>query len=158
VKHIAVNKNNEKYFDKNKLQATIKNAIRMLDNVIDLNFYPPSLTDFSLPNEKNKISKANYSNLLHRPIGLGMMGLQDLFFELDLPFLSKEAFALNDEISELFSYCAIKSSNELAKVRGKYSTFDGSKWSLGIFPHDTIELLARSRNREIKVENKETLD
>lgn len=134
---------NEK-LDNDLLQKTIKSAIRMLDNVIDLNFYP--------------IQEASNSNMRHRPIGLGMMGFQDALFKLDIPFDSQEAIEFADATGEKILYHAVSSSSDLAFERGAYSSYKGSKWDRGIFPFDTIELLEQERGVAIEVSRKSSLD
>ncbi|HIC77353.1 MAG TPA: ribonucleoside-diphosphate reductase subunit alpha [Candidatus Dadabacteria bacterium] len=123
--------------DRELLQKTVKTAIRMLDNVIDLNFYPTI--------------EARNSNLKHRPIGLGIMGLQDVFFKLNLPFESPKALNFSDQLLEFISYNAILTSSELAKERGSYESFNGSKWDRGIFPLDTLSLLEKERKANIEI-------
>jgi ribonucleoside-diphosphate reductase alpha chain len=123
--------------DEALLAETITTAIRMLDNVIDLNFYP---TD-----------EAKNANIRHRAIGVGMMGFQDALFKLDIPFGSQRAIEFADTIAEMYSYYAILASSQLAKERGPYSTFKGSKWDRGIFPLDTIELLEQERGSRVEV-------
>jgi ribonucleoside-diphosphate reductase alpha chain len=113
-----------------RMKYTIKMAVRMLDNVIDLNFYPTV--------------ESQHANLRHRPIGLGIMGIQDALYMLNLPFDSEAAVKFSDELQELISYHAILSSSELAKEKGAYQTFKGSKWDRGIFPVDTLALLEKS--------------
>lgn len=113
------------------LETTAKLAMRMLDNVIDVGFYP--------------IPEAQHSNLKHRPVGLGIMGLQDVFFEMNLNFDSIEAVDFSDQLMEFVSWHAIMSSAELAKEKGAYASFKGSKWDRGIFPVDTIALLEEER-------------
>jgi len=110
---------------------TIRTAMRMLDNVIDINFYPTI--------------EARNSNLKHRPVGLGLMGFQDALYKLRLPYASEAAVEFADRSMELISYHALLASAELAKERGAYSTFKGSKWDQGLLPLDTIELLAQER-------------
>lgn len=134
----------KKGLQKEKLAKTINTAMRMLDNVIDINFYPT-------------IEAAN-SNKKHRPVGLGLMGLQDAFFKLDINFESNKAIEFCDKLMEFISYNAIKASCNLAKERGKYSSFNGSKWSKGIFPLDTIELLEKERGIPIEVNRETRLD
>ncbi len=119
------------------LSETIKTAIRMLDNVIDINFYPTK--------------EAKNSNLKHRPIGLGLMGIQDALFTLRIPFDSPKALDFVDSTMEYISYNAILSSSELAKERGAYETFTGSKWDRGLLPHDTVALLEEERGMPIEV-------
>lgn len=110
------------YLDLSFIHKTVKTAVRMLDNVIDLNFYP-------IPEAKN-------SNIKHRPIGLGVLGFQDLLYKLNLNFDSDEAVNLSSEIMENISYGAINASMELADEKGKYASFHGSDWSKAIFPFD----------------------
>lgn len=112
-------------FDLKKLRETTDLAVRMLDNVIDINFY--------------SVDKAKRSNLLHRPIGLGIMGLQDVFQESRTPFASMEAVDLSGDLMEFISYNAILKSADLAKEKGKYASFHGSTWSKGEVPFDTIK-------------------
>jgi len=131
-------------FDKEKLRKTIKTAIRMLDNVIDINYY-------SVPQAKN-------SNLKHRPIGLGIMGFQDALYELGINYTSPEAVQFADNSMELISYYAIEASCELAKERGPYSSYQGSLWSQGILPIDSIELLAKTRGSYLELDRSQTLD
>lgn len=130
--------------DEKLLEKTIKTAVRMLDNVIDINYYP-------IPEAKN-------SNLRHRPIGMGMMGLQDAFFMLDLPFDSQAALEFSDKTMELISYHAILTSSELAKEKGAYESYKGSKWDRGIFPIDSLKLLERERGDKFPYSKEESLD
>jgi len=118
-----------------KLVKTIKAGTRMLDNVIDINFYPTQ--------------EAKNSNVRHRPIGMGSMGWHDLFIALDINYDSNEAVELSDKLYEFISYHTILASSELAKERGKYSTYEGSLWSKNILPIDTFkELIASRTNKE----------
>ncbi len=133
-----------KLIDENLLAKTIKIAIRMLDNVIDLNYYPAI--------------EARNSNLRHRPIGLGIMGFADALYLLDIPFQSPKALKFADTIMELISYYVILSSSELAKEKGPYMSYKGSKWDRGLFPIDTIKLLEEERGMEIEVNREERLD
>jgi ribonucleoside-diphosphate reductase alpha chain len=126
------------------MAATIQTAMRMLDNVIDINFYPTI--------------EGKNANEKHRPVGLGVMGLQDAFFKLRVPFDSPQAMKASDELLETVSYYAILSSSMLAKERGAYATFKGSKWDRNIFPIDTIDLLAKERNMPIEKIGQETKD
>jgi ribonucleoside-diphosphate reductase alpha chain len=121
----------EKGLDGDLLARTIRTAMRMLDNVIDINFYPTI--------------EARTANLKHRPVGLGLMGFQDALYKLRLPYASEAAVKFADASMELISFHALLASSELAKERGAYSTFKGSKWDQGLLPIDTIELLARER-------------
>ncbi|MGR3973299.1 MAG: ribonucleoside-diphosphate reductase subunit alpha [Candidatus Rhabdochlamydia sp.] len=127
--------------DEAKLKATIQTAIRMLDNVVDINFYP--------------IPEASASNLVHRPIGLGMMGFQDALYIQNISYASHEAVAFADQAMEMISYYAILASSELARERGTYLSYKGSKWDMGLLPIDTLDLLAQERGGHLEV-NKET--
>jgi ribonucleoside-diphosphate reductase alpha chain len=119
------------WFDEDKLSATIKTAMRMLDNTIDLNFYPTE--------------EAKNSNVKHRPVGLGVMGFQDALYAVGLNFDSEEAINFSDRMMECISYHSIMGSSLLAKERGSYESFKGSKWDRGIFPVDTVTLLEDER-------------
>lgn len=130
--------------NKEKLAETTKTAMRMLDNVIDLNFYP---TD-----------EARNSNLRHRPVGLGVMGLQDALYEMGMVFDTQEAVDFSDEIQEYISYHAILGSSELAKERGAYGSYRGSKWDRGLFPLDTLKMLEDERGITTDVSHKARLD
>ncbi len=124
------------------LRSTIKTAVRMLDNVIDLNFYPTV--------------EAQTSNSKHRPIGLGIMGFQDVLFKLNIPFDDARALELADNLGEYVAYYAIDASCDLARERGVYSSYYGSKWDRGIFPLDTIGLLEQERGVTIDVSRTST--
>ncbi len=130
--------------DSDLVAQTVRTAIRMLDNVIDVNYYPTT--------------EAKTSNLRHRPIGLGIMGFQDALFKLDLAFESQDALDFADSSMELVSYYAILASSELAKERGPYETYQGSKWDRGIFPLDTLDLLEKERGMKIDVPRSARLD
>ncbi len=117
--------------DIDKLAKTIRTAVRMLDNVIDINYY--------------SVIQARRSNLRHRPVGLGLMGFQDALYQLDISYGSPAAIDFADKSMELISYYAILASTDLAAERGPYATFEGSLWSRGILPIDSIQLLADSR-------------
>ena len=119
------------------IKETTKIAMRMLDNVIDINYYPTK--------------EARNSNMRHRPVGLGIMGFQDALYALDISFDSESMVKFADESMELISYYAILASTELAEERGSYETFNGSKWSRDILPIDTIKLLEKERNMKINV-------
>ncbi len=127
-----------------KLQKTIRTAMRMLDNVIDYNYY--------------SVEKARDSNLKHRPVGLGLMGFQDTLYKLRIPYASAEAIEFADKSMEHISYYALQSSMELAKERGSYSTFDGSLWSKGILPIDSLNILKEIRGKYLDINNDQTLD
>ena len=130
--------------DEAKLKRTVQTAIRMLDNVIDINYY-------SVPQARN-------SNLKHRPIGLGLMGFQDALYCLDIDYASDAAVAFADTSMELISYYAIDASCELAKERGKYSSYEGSLWSKGILPIDSINLLQQARGQSLEQDRSQQLD
>ena len=125
-----------------QLKSSIKTAIRMLDNVVDINFYP--------------VPQAENSNKKHRPIGLGLMGFQDALYKLGISYNSDEAVDFADKSMELVSYFAIQASSELAKERGAYETYEGSLWHKGIFPIDSINLLAEQRGKEFIDQNTDT--
>ncbi len=126
------------------LKETVKTGMRMLDNVIDVNFYP--------------IKEAENSNLKHRPIGLGMMGFQDALYLKKISYASHEAIEFADESMELISYYAILASSELAKERGTYSSYRGSKWDRGMLPIDTVALLGKERGCHLDINSSSRLD
>lgn len=130
--------------DEELLARTIRTAIRMLDNVIDINFYPTI--------------EAKTSNLRHRPIGMGLMGFQDALYRLDIPFESTQAKEFADSSMEMIAYYAILASSELAKERGPYSSFKGSKWDRNLFPQDTVKILEEERGIPTGLIVKERLD
>ncbi|NGX59428.1 MAG: Ribonucleoside-diphosphate reductase 1 subunit alpha [Chlamydiae bacterium] len=130
--------------NKSKLEKTIQTAIRMLDNVIDINFYP--------------IEEARNANFRHRPIGLGMMGFQDALYIQNISYSSHEAVQFADESMEFISYHAILASTALAKERGCYESFKGSKWDRGLLPIDTISLLAKERGQEVEMDTSTKMD
>ncbi|WP_394203161.1 ribonucleoside-diphosphate reductase subunit alpha [Marinagarivorans algicola] len=131
--------------DTAKMAATIKTAVRMLDNVIDINYY--------------SVPAARTSNMRHRPVGLGIMGFQDALYKQNIAYSSKEAVEFADESMELVSYHAIAASSQLAAERGSYGTFDGSLWSKGILPIDSIKLLEENRGAKyIQMDKTERLD
>ena len=131
--------------DQEKVKRTVTTALRMLDNVIDINYY--------------SVDTAKNSNLKHRPVGMGLMGFQDALYMQDSPYCSEEAIEFADRSMEVISYYAIHASSELAKERGTYPSYDGSLWSQGIFPKDSIDILEKNRGSEyIKVDKSETLD
>jgi ribonucleoside-diphosphate reductase alpha chain len=133
----------EKGLDGERLAATVRTAMRMLDNVIDVNFYT--------------IPEARRSNLRHRPVGLGLMGWQDALHTLRIPLASDEAVRFADESMEAISYHAISASSDLAVERGRYPSFEGSLWSRGILPIDSIQLLADARG-ELEMDTSSTFD
>ncbi|MBU1441813.1 MAG: ribonucleoside-diphosphate reductase subunit alpha [Gammaproteobacteria bacterium] len=130
--------------DQEKLRKTIATAMRMLDNVIDINYYA--------------VKKARDSNLRHRPVGLGLMGFQDALYELRIPYASQEAVQFADESMEAICYHAYWASTELARERGKYSSYKGSLWDKGILPPDTLDLLEKARGGYVEVDRSSTLD
>ncbi|GAA6166363.1 ribonucleoside-diphosphate reductase subunit alpha [Sessilibacter corallicola] len=131
--------------DTDKLKATIKTAVRMLDNVIDINYY--------------SVDTAKNSNAKHRPVGMGVMGFQDALYKMRLSYASDEAVQFADNSMEAISYYAIEASSKLAEERGAYSTFDGSLWSQGILPIDSIQKLIKARGEKfIEVDTSSTLD
>ena len=131
--------------DEEKVKQTVSTAIRMLDNVININYY--------------SVDTAKNSNFKHRPIGLGLMGFQDALYLQDIPYCSDEAVEFADRSMELISYSAIYASTELAKERGAYESFEGSLWSKGILPKDSIDILSENRGSEyLNVDRSETLD
>ena len=128
-----------------KLRKTVRTAVRMLDNVIDINYY-------SVPQAKN-------SNALHRPVGLGLMGFQDALYKQHIGYGSEQAVSFADQSMEAISYYAIEASSELAVERGAYSTYQGSLWSQGIFPIDSLQRLIDERGADyIQVDQTQTLD
>jgi ribonucleoside-diphosphate reductase alpha chain len=134
----------EKGIDRDKLAATIRTAVRMLDNVIDINFYPTP--------------EAKAANLRHRPIGMGLMGFQDALYIQNISYASHEAVTFADVSMELISYYAILSSCELAQERGTYSSYKGSKWERGFLPLDTLDLLQAERGGFVDADRSSTLD
>lgn len=130
--------------DHEKLKSTIKVVMRMLDNVIDINFYPEEA--------------AELSNMRHRPVGLGMMGMQDALYMRRIQFDSIEAIDFHDEIVEAIAFYAYSASADLAAERGKYSSYEGSKWDRGLLPLDTLALLEQERGIPINVDRISRLD
>jgi ribonucleoside-diphosphate reductase alpha chain len=128
-----------------KLAKTVNTAVRMLDNVIDINYY--------------SVPQARTSNMRHRPVGLGLMGFQDALYKQHLSYGSDEAVEFADRSMEAISYFAIRASSQLAEERGAYSSYEGSLWSQGIFPIDSLDLLIENRGADyIKVDKSQTLD
>ncbi|EDY85324.1 ribonucleoside-diphosphate reductase, alpha subunit, partial [gamma proteobacterium HTCC5015] len=127
-----------------KLERTIKTAMRMLDNVIDYNYY--------------SVPQARRSNIRHRPVGLGIMGFQDALYKKGVAYQSDEAVEFADRAMEAVSYYAISSSVDLAEERGAYSSFPGSLWSRGILPIDSIDILAEHRGDFLQVDRSQTMD
>ncbi len=127
-----------------KLQKTISIAMRMLDNVIDINYYA--------------VKKARDSNMRHRPVGLGLMGFQDSLYELRIPYASDAAVAFADTSMEAICYYAYWASTELAAERGRYSSYKGSLWDKGVMPLDTLDMLASARGGYVEVDRSSTMD
>jgi ribonucleoside-diphosphate reductase alpha chain len=130
--------------DADLLRDTVKTAVRMLDNVIDVNFYTTP--------------ESERANQRHRPVGLGLMGFADALFALRIPYSSDAAVEFADSSMEQISYHAIEASSDLAAERGRYSTYDGSLWSLGILPIDSLDLLKTARGGDVIVDETATLD
>ncbi len=133
-----------KVLDHEKLQRTITTAMRMLDNVIDINYYA--------------VKKARDSNLRHRPVGLGLMGFQDALYELRIPYASQQAVEFADRSMEAICYHAYWASTELARERGRYSSYRGSLWDQGVLPLDTLDLLEKARGGYVELDRTATLD
>ena len=134
----------ENGLDREKLERTINVAMRMLDNVIDYNYY--------------SVPQARRSNLKHRPVGMGIMGFQDALYKLRLPYASREAIEFADSSMEMVSYYAIKASTDLAEERGTYTSFKGSLWSKGILPIDSIDILEENRDGLLDMDKSQKLD
>ncbi len=134
----------ENGLDMAKLAKTVGTAMRMLDNVIDYNYY-------TVPQARN-------SNLRHRPVGLGIMGFQDALYKLRIPYASEEAVRFADHSMEAVCYYAIQASTDLAEERGRYSSFEGSLWSQGILPIDSIARLEEGRGDYLQMDRSSTLD
>src|SRR5690242_19204259 len=130
--------------DFGKLRQTISTAMRMLDNVIDINYYA--------------VDKARNSNMKHRPVGLGIMGFQDCLHLMRVPYASAEAVEFADRSMEMVAYCAYWASTELAEERGRYASFPGSLWDRGLLPQYTLDLLAAERGGYVEIDRSSTLD
>ena len=135
---------NENGLDLALLEKTVRTAMRMLDNVIDINYYPT-------PEARN-------ANLRHRPVGMGLMGFQDALYKLKISYASQGAVSFADTSMEAISYFAILASTELAAERGAYETYKGSKWDRGLLPIDTIDLLEQERGLPVMMDRSSTLD
>ena len=127
-----------------KIKRTISTAMRMLDNVIDINYYA--------------VEKARNSNLRHRPVGLGIMGFQDCLHKLRVPYASQEAVEFADRSMEMVAYAAYWASTELAEERGRYASFHGSLWERGILPQDTLDILSAERGGYVELDRSSGLD
>ncbi|MGQ0577468.1 MAG: ribonucleoside-diphosphate reductase subunit alpha [Betaproteobacteria bacterium] len=130
--------------DHDKLKQTVSTAMRMLDNVIDVNYYA--------------VNKARNANFKHRPVGLGIMGFQECLLEMRVPYASKEAVNFADSSMEAVAYYAYWASTELAEERGRYSTYEGSLWSRGILPQDSLKLLAEERGGYVEVDTSSSMN
>ena len=144
VHHLVEGPAGAKVIDHAKLKKTVATAMRMLDNVIDINYYA--------------VKKARDSNLRHRPVGLGIMGFQDALYEIRTPYASDAAVAFADQSMEAVCYYAYWASTELAAERGRYSSYRGSLWDRGVLPLDSLQLLAAQRGGYVEVDTGSTLD
>jgi ribonucleoside-diphosphate reductase alpha chain len=144
VAHMMQNPDGTMSLDQVKLKKTITTAMRMLDNVIDINYYA--------------VAKARNSNLKHRPVGLGIMGFQDCLHMMKTPYASQAAVEFADRSMEAVCYNAYWASTELAEERGRYASYRGSLWDKGILPQDTIQILAEQRGGYVEVDGSSTLD
>jgi ribonucleoside-diphosphate reductase alpha chain len=142
--HLKTDANGQMVLDHEKLQRTIRTAMRMLDNVIDINYYA--------------VAKARNSNLKHRPVGMGIMGFQDCLHMLRIPYASDAAVQFADESMEAVCYYAYLASTELAEERGTYQTYKGSLWDRGILPQDSVKLLAEQRGGYVEVDMSSKMD
>jgi ribonucleoside-diphosphate reductase alpha chain len=142
--HMTTDASGKMILDHEKLQKTIRTAMRMLDNVIDINYYA--------------VAKARNSNLKHRPVGMGIMGFQDCLHMQRIPYASDEAVKFADSSMEAVCYYAYQASNELAEERGVYSTYKGSLWDRGILPQDSVALLAAERGGYLEVDSSSTMN
>ena len=142
--HMTTDASGKMILDHEKLQKTVRTAMRMLDNVIDINYYA--------------VAKARNSNLKHRPVGMGIMGFQDCLHMQRIPYASDEAVKFADSSMEAVCYYAYQASNELAEERGVYSTYKGSLWDRGILPQDSVRLLAEERGGYLEVDGSSTMN
>ncbi|MBB5466283.1 ribonucleoside-diphosphate reductase alpha chain [Paraburkholderia sp. Clong3] len=144
VAHLKEQADGTLALDHDKLKRTVSVAMRMLDNVIDINYYA--------------VAKARNSNLKHRPVGLGIMGFQDCLHVLRTPYASQEAVEFADRSMEAVCYYAYYASTELAEERGRYASYRGSLWDRGILPQDSVALLAEARGGYVEVDSSESMD
>jgi ribonucleoside-diphosphate reductase alpha chain len=142
--HMTTDANGQMVLDHAKLKKTIQTAMRMLDNVIDINYYA--------------VAKARTSNMKHRPVGLGIMGFQDCLHMQRIPYASDAAVKFADTSMEAVCYYAYQASSELAKERGAYSSYQGSLWDRGILPQDTLKMLQDERGGYVEVDQSSTMD
>ena len=144
VAHLKDGEGGAKVIDQAKLKRTVQIAMRMLDNVIDINYYA--------------VAKARNANMKHRPVGLGIMGFQDCLYQLRIPYGSQEAVEFADRSMEAVCFEAYWASSELARERGRYSSYNGSLWDQGILPLDSLKLLAEQRGGYVEADTSSTLD
>lgn len=144
LQHLKADADGTQVLDHEKLQVTIKTAMRMLDNVIDINYYA--------------VKKARDSNMRHRPVGMGIMGFQDALYAQRIAYASNDAVEFADRSMEAVCYYAYWASTELARERGRYASYKGSLWDQGILPSDTLDLLARERGGYVDVDRSSSLD
>ncbi len=144
VAHLKQQADGSYALDHDKLKRTVSVAMRMLDNVIDINYYA--------------VAKARNSNLKHRPVGLGIMGFQDCLHQARIPYGSQQAVEFADRSMEAVCYQAYWASTELAQERGRYSSYPGSLWDQGILPHDTLKLLGEQRGGYVEIDASTSLD
>jgi ribonucleoside-diphosphate reductase alpha chain len=144
VAHLKDDGQGNKVLDHDKLRKTVRTAMRMLDNVIDINYY--------------SVGKARNSNLKHRPVGMGLMGFQEALHELRTPYASDDAVEFADRSMEAIAYYAYWASTELAEERGRYASYKGSLWDRGILPHDSLDILAEQRGGYLEVDRSVTMD
>lgn len=142
--HMTTDANGQMVLDHAKLKRTIQTAMRMLDNVIDINYYA--------------VAKARTSNMKHRPVGLGIMGFQDCLHMQRIPYASDAAVKFADTSMEAVCYYAYQASSELAQERGTYSSYQGSLWDRGILPQDTLKMLEQERGGYVEVDQSSTMD
>jgi len=144
VAHLKTNADGTVELDHDKLRSTVHVAMRMLDNVIDINYYA--------------VDKARNSNLRHRPVGMGIMGFQDALHIMRVPYASDAAIEFADRSMEAVCYYAYLASTELAEERGRYSSFEGSLWDRGILPQDSIKLLREERGGYVDIDESASMD
>jgi len=142
--HLKQDASGQYVLDHEKLERTVSTAMRMLDNVIDINYYA--------------VDKARNSNMRHRPVGMGVMGFQDCLLMMRVPFASQAAVEFSDRSMEALCYYAYFASSRLAAERGAYQTFKGSLWDRGILPQDTLNLLREARGGYLEVDTSSTMD
>src|SRR5436189_1847539 len=144
VAHMITKGDGAAALDFDKIRRTVRTAMRMLDNVIDINYYA--------------VDKAKNSNLRHRPVGLGIMGFQDCLHKLRVAYASNEAMEFADRSMEMVAYASYWASTELAEERGRYASFQGSLWDRGVLPQDTLDLLAAERGGYVELRRSSPLD